>query len=108
MISKALANSKKILRNGLLQQQKAYVHDWSHIYDGIYKFEDSSLSEDCKDLRNHALEFAKKKISPYAIDWEKNAYFPVETFREAAELGFSAIYCKSGTGLGRLEASIIF
>ena len=28
--------------------------------------------------------------------------------REAAEAGFSAIYCKSGTGLGRLEASVIF
>jgi isobutyryl-CoA dehydrogenase len=54
------------------------------------------------------LEFAKKKISPYALDWEKEAYFPVETFREAAEMGFSAIYCKSGTGLSRLEASIIF
>ena len=28
--------------------------------------------------------------------------------REAAEIGFSAIYCKEGTGLSRLEASIIF
>ena len=28
--------------------------------------------------------------------------------REAAEMGFAAIYCKSGTGLSRLEASVIF
>ena len=28
--------------------------------------------------------------------------------REAAEAGFSAIYCKSGTGMSRLEASVIF
>jgi isobutyryl-CoA dehydrogenase len=59
-------------------------------------------------LRTQALDFAKKKLSPYAIEWEKNEYFPVEAFREAAEMGFAAIYCKSGTGLSRLEASVIF
>ena len=32
----------------------------------------------------------------------------MEVFREAAEMGFSAIYCQSGTGLNRLEASVIF
>jgi isobutyryl-CoA dehydrogenase len=35
-------------------------------------------------------------------------HFPVEVFREAAEMGYSAIYCKNGTGLSRLEASVIF
>ncbi len=47
----------------------ASVHDWSHIYDGIYKFEDNTLGEQALDIRNQALEFAKRKISPYAIDW---------------------------------------
>ncbi len=47
-------------------------------------------------------------MSPYSIEWEKQEYFPVEAMREAAEMGFAAIYCKSGTGLSRLEASVIF
>ena len=37
--------------------------------------------------------------------------FPVETMRLAARLGFGAIYAKEdfgGTGLSRLDASIIF
>lgn len=101
--------SKSIIRSrSLTTQNQSYVHDWSHIYDGIYKFEDNTLGEHVLDLRNQALDFAKKKLSPFAIEWEKNEYFPVEAMREAAEMGFSAIYCKSGTGLSRLDASIIF
>ena len=53
----------------MLHQSRASVHDWSHIYDGIYKFEDNSLGEDLLALRSQALDFAKKKISPYAIEW---------------------------------------
>ena len=37
--------------------------------------------------------------------------FPVETLRKAAELGFGACYCSpdhGGTGLSRLEASIVY
>lgn len=86
----------------LLNNARFYAHDWSHIYDGIYKFEDNTLGEDILALRTQALDFAKKKLSPYAIEWEKEKYFPVEAFREAAEMGFAAIYCKSGTGLSRL------
>jgi alkylation response protein AidB-like acyl-CoA dehydrogenase len=96
------------LRGALSNRISYSVHDWSHIYDGIYKFEDNTLGESVLDLRTQALDFAKKKLSPYAIEWEKNEYFPVEAMREAAEMGFSAIYCKSGTGLSRLEASVIF
>ena len=59
-------------------------------------------------IREQALDFAKRKLSPYAMEWERDKYFPVEAMREAAEMGFSAIYCKSGVGMSRLEASIIF
>ena len=37
--------------------------------------------------------------------------FPVETMRQAAELGFGAIYAREefgGTGLSRLDAAIVF
>ena len=93
MISRAFSASQRIAHRGLLRQQRAGVHDWSHIYDGIYKFEDNSIGEDLLDLRNQALDFAKKKISPYALDWEKEAYFPVETFREAAEIFINLPFC---------------
>lgn len=83
-------------------QLRFSIHDWSHIYDGIYKFEDSTLGPDLLSVREQALDFAKKKLSPYAIEWEEKEYFPVETLREAAQAGFSALYCKSGTGMSRL------
>lgn len=51
----------------LIQTQTYSVHDWSHIYDGIYKFQDNTLGEDLLALRTQALDFAKKKLSPYAI-----------------------------------------
>lgn len=42
MINKiALAFSKRVAltnNHNLLQLQRFNVHDWSHIYDGIYKF----------------------------------------------------------------------
>ena len=37
--------------------------------------------------------------------------FPVDVLRKAAQLGFGAVYCSEehgGTGLNRLDASIIF
>jgi alkylation response protein AidB-like acyl-CoA dehydrogenase len=37
--------------------------------------------------------------------------FPTDVLRKAGELGFGAIYCKEefgGTGLTRLDASVIF
>merc|ERR1719394_2266197 len=43
--------------------------------------------------------------------WDQEAIFPVETLRKAAELGFGAVYTSEdygGTGLSRLDASIIF
>lgn len=55
--------------SSLLLKPRANVHDWSHIYDGIYKFEDQTLGEDLLALRTQALDFAKKKLSPYAIEW---------------------------------------
>jgi len=43
--------------------------------------------------------------------WDKEHYFPVNTLKRAAELGFAGIYVGpkyGGTGLGRIEASLIF
>ena len=48
---------------------------------------------------------------PNMSKWDQEAIFPVETLRKAAELGFGAVYTSEdygGTGLNRLDASIIF
>lgn len=44
-------------------------------------------------------------------EWDQQEIFPVETMRQAAELGFGAIYAREefgGTGLSRLDAVIVF
>ncbi len=45
------------------------------------------------------------------ILFEIQEFFPKDTLRKAAELGFAAIYCRDeygGTGGSRLDASVIF
>ena len=69
MINKLASTKPFNFARTLLHQNRASVHDWSHIYDGIYKFEDNTLGEDLLSLRSQALDFAKKKISPFAIEW---------------------------------------
>lgn len=57
------------------------------------------------------MQFAKTHLAPNAYEWDKHGIFPQDIMREAAQLGFAGIYCQpeyGGTGLGRLEASLIF
>jgi alkylation response protein AidB-like acyl-CoA dehydrogenase len=70
-----------------------------------------SLSEDQSHLHDLALKFAEKELSPKSYEWDTKGLFPVETFRHSASLGFGGIYLKpdyGGSGLSRLEASLIF
>lgn len=58
-----------------------------------------------------ALNFSESELKPFMREWDEKAFFPIETMRKAAALGFAGIYVKpehGGTGLGRLEASLIF
>jgi alkylation response protein AidB-like acyl-CoA dehydrogenase len=70
-----------------------------------------NLSEDQQAFAQAARDFAQNEMAPYAGDWDANHIFPEETLRTAAELGFAAIYTgeeHGGTGLGRLDAAVIF
>ena len=49
------------------RNKACFAQDWSHIYDGIYRFEDNSLGEDLLAIREQALTFAKTKLSPFAM-----------------------------------------
>mmetsp|Transcript_20089 Transcript_20089/g.14813 ORF Transcript_20089/g.14813 Transcript_20089/m.14813 type:complete len:215 (+) Transcript_20089:113-757(+) len=58
-----------------------------------------------------AFNFSNQHIEPYADEWDQKKHFPLDTLREAAGLGFGGIYCSDeygGSGLGRLEASLVF
>lgn len=79
MLSKII---KKALPKTLLTRtQYTFAQDWSHLYGGIIRFEDNTLGEDLLAVREQALNFAKTKLSPFAMEWEKNHTWPVEMFR---------------------------
>jgi len=74
-------------------------------------FSEYGLSEDQSQIYTVAMDFAKEKMASQAEKWDQEEIFPVETLREAAELGFGAVYVSpdfGGSGLGRLDAALIF
>lgn len=72
---------------------------------------DFELSEDQKAFQRTAQEFAATHLAPHASEWDEKSIFPVDTMRQAAELGLATIYVRDdvgGSGLGRLDAALIF
>jgi hypothetical protein len=70
-----------------------------------------NLSEDQQAFAQAARDFAQNEMAPHAGEWDAKHIFPEETLRKAAELGFAAIYTREdvgGSGLGRLDAAVIF
>ncbi|WP_372426359.1 acyl-CoA dehydrogenase family protein [Salinarimonas chemoclinalis] len=70
-----------------------------------------ALSEDHVAIRDMARAFAAEKLAPHAVRWDEEKHFPVDVMREAAELGMGGVYIAEdvgGSGLGRLEAALIF
>jgi hypothetical protein len=37
--------NKNLLNNLIIKNNAFFAQDWSHIYDGIYRFEDNTLGE---------------------------------------------------------------
>ena len=73
----------------------------------MHQFE---LTEDQLQIQEMARKFTADAITPYAAEWDEKHIFPRDTIREAAELGFGAIYVSEesgGIGLGRLETALI-
>jgi len=62
-------------------------------------------------VQKTAGDFAASHLTPFAAQWDEEEIFPVPTLREAAKLGFAAIYVKGDVGgseLTRLDAALIF
>ncbi|KAF6022473.1 ACAD8 [Bugula neritina] len=69
------------------------------------------LTNEQKLIFETAKDFATNEMEPKMKLWDEEEIFPRDVLQNAAQLGFGAIYCKEdygGTGLGRLDASIIF
>ncbi|HEX7759540.1 MAG TPA: isobutyryl-CoA dehydrogenase [Caulobacteraceae bacterium] len=69
------------------------------------------LTEDQRAIWDAAYDFAQAELAPHSARWDEDKYFPVDVLRQAASLGFAGIYVREGvggSGLGRLDASLIF
>jgi alkylation response protein AidB-like acyl-CoA dehydrogenase len=72
---------------------------------------DFALSEEQQAIFDTARAFGQERIAPHAADWEAAGTMPREMLREAAEMGFAAMYVPEdmgGTGLTRLDAALVF
>jgi alkylation response protein AidB-like acyl-CoA dehydrogenase len=68
------------------------------------------LTDDQREIQDLARKFTADRITPFAGEWDEKHLFPRETIKEAAALGFAAIYVSEeagGINLGRLEAALI-
>src|SRR5260370_1683602 len=72
---------------------------------------DFELSDEQRAFAETARAFARGEWLPQASGWDERSEFPVMALRAAAELGFAGIYVGDafgGSGLGRVDATIIF
>jgi alkylation response protein AidB-like acyl-CoA dehydrogenase len=72
---------------------------------------DFQLSDEQVAIQDMARGFATEEMLPHAAEWDEQGIFPVDTLRAAAALGLAGIYCREehgGSGLGRLDAALIF
>ncbi len=70
-----------------------------------------ALNADQQAIQDAARAFAEAELAPHSAEWDETHHFPVDVMRRAAELGFAAIYVgeeHGGSGLGRLDAALIF
>ncbi len=72
---------------------------------------DFALNEDQTLIQDMALRFADEQLAPNAEEWDEQKHFPIDVIKSTAELGLLGIYTRDdvgGSGLGRLDAALIF
>ena len=72
---------------------------------------DFTLNADRQAIQDLARSFAAAELAPHSARWDEDRHFPVDVMRKAAGLGFAGIYVSEevgGSGLGRLDAALIF
>ncbi len=69
------------------------------------------LTDEQHAIQDMVAAFAADRVAPHAIEWDLQKHFPIDTIRETAPLGLGGIYVRDdvgGSGLGRLDAVLIF
>lgn len=72
---------------------------------------DFALSEDQSAIFDMAYAFGQDAIAPYAREWEIAETIPKDLWPKIGELGFGGLYVSEdggGTGLSRLDATLVF
>src|ERR1700726_314238 len=72
---------------------------------------DFELLDEQRAFAETVRTFAREEWLPQAAGWDERQEFPVEALRRAAALGFAGIYVGDefgGSGLGRVDAALIF
>ena len=72
---------------------------------------DFALTDEQEAIRDMARRFAEDELAPQAAEWDEKKHFPVDVIKKSAELGLAGIYTREdvgGSGLGRLDAAMIF
>ncbi|GHC75498.1 isobutyryl-CoA dehydrogenase [Limoniibacter endophyticus] len=70
-----------------------------------------SLNEDQRAIQEMTEGFAADRVAPNALEWDERSHFPRDIVTEAGPLGLGGIYVRDdvgGSGLGRMEAVLIF
>jgi len=72
---------------------------------------DFALTEEQQAIFDMALAFGQENIAPHSRQWEKDGTIPKSLWPQLAELGFGGLYVSEdygGTGLSRLDATLVF
>ncbi|WP_417471959.1 acyl-CoA dehydrogenase family protein [Leisingera sp.] len=72
---------------------------------------DFALTEEQQAIFDMALAFGQENIAPHSRQWEKDGTIPKLLWPQLAELGFGGLYVSEdygGTGLSRLDATLVF
>jgi len=72
---------------------------------------DFALSDEQCAIQDMARDFAAERLAPHALEWDETGHFPADVVRSTGELGLAGIYVREdvgGSGLGRLDAVLIF
>ncbi len=73
--------------------------------------EQFELNADQRAIQEMTQSFATDRVAPFALEWDREKYFPADVVRETGPLGFGGIYVRDdvgGSALGRLDAVLIF
>jgi len=71
---------------------------------------DFALTEERQAIVDMARAFAATELAPFAVEWDQDKHFPVETLRKAGAIGMGGITVSDdvgGSGLGRLDSALI-